>query len=697
MRPLNSLIGNCLDSLHKVSAIHGWTFKSGTILDIYIANNLLGAYVKYGEFRFALKLFDEIPNKDTVTWNSMIAGYIKYGNLKHAWELQKTMRRLGFSVDGYTFPSILKGIANEGCIHLGQQAHSTIIKMGYAGNVYPASALLDMYAKCDRIDDAFAVFQKMPERNSITWNALIAGYAEKGDIETCFWLLGSMEQEGVKLEDGTFTPLLTLLDDPDLYKLTTQVHSKIIKNGLTFQNTVCNATITSYSDCGSVEDAVKVFDAAVDSKDIVTWNSMLAAYLAYEKVSLAFKLFLEMQYSGFKPDIYTYTGILSACSDESHGKLARSLHALVMKKGVEEITSISNSLIAMYLKTHVENVEDALKIFESMDYRDSVSWNSILNGFSQHGLSEKALELFRQMRYISLDLDHYAVSAVLRCCSDLAILQLGQQVHVVALKFGLELDDFVASSLIFMYSKCGIIDDARKSFDETPKDSPITWNSIIFGYAQHGQGKIALQLFFLMKDKKIKMDHITFVAVLTACSHVGLVDEGYNILKDMESIHGIPPRMEHYACGIDLFGRAGRLEDAKELVEGMPFEPDAMVLKTLLGACKICGDIELATKVASRLLELEPEEHCTYVLLSNMYGHLQKWDDKAIIKRQMRDKGIRKVPGWSWIEVNNKVHAFNAEDCSHISFKDIYWILGVLSVEINKLKTIFMGEIPLST
>ncbi|XP_035545538.1 putative pentatricopeptide repeat-containing protein At3g25970 [Juglans regia] len=188
-----------------------------------------------------------------------------------------------------------------------------------------------------------------------------------------------------------------------------------------------------------------------------------------------------------------------------------------------------------------------------------------------------------------------------------------------------------------------------------------------------------------MKESRVKPDHITFVAILSACSHIGLLEEGCRFLKSMESEYGIPPRMEHYACGVDLYGRAGCLSEAKALIEAMPFEPDAMVWKTLLGACRICGDIELATQVASLLLEIEPEEHCTYVLLSNMYGRLRLWDAKASVTRLMRENGVKKVPGWSWMEVHNEVHAFNAEDHSHSHCEEIYLALGGLMEEIKSL------------
>lgn len=687
MRSLHSFIGSSAHAIYKAFTIHGCAIKLGTIADVYTFNNILNGYTKLKELDIARKVFDEIPQRDTVSWNTLIAGYVNSGNLVAAWEVLKLMKRCDFDVDGYTFGSILKGVGFSGRVDLGQQVHSVVVKNGYEENVYAGSALLDMYAKCQRVEDAYMVFECIPEPNSISWNALISGFSQVGDRSTAFWLSSCMEKEGVRIDDGTFAPLLTLLDDAVFYRTAMQVHGKVLKRSLDFENTVCNALITSYSECGSLGDARKVFDTTVvgGARDLVSWNSMIAAYLAHEKEDLAFLLYLDLQKMGFEPDIYTYTSIISACFEKAHRDHGRSLHGVVIKRGLENSAPISNSLIAMYLKSNNKSMEEAFGIFKSMEVKDRVSWNSILTGFSQTGLSEDAVKFFGEMRSSLVEIDHYAFSAVLRSCSDLATLQLGQQVHVLAIKSGFEDNDFVASALIFMYSKCGIIEDARKSFEATPRDSAITWNSIIFGYAQHGQGNIALDLFFLMKERKVNPDHITFVAVLTACSHIGLVEQGRKILNSMESDHGIPPRMEHYACAVDLFGRAGHLRDAKALIESMPFKPDAMVWKTMLGACRACGNIELATQVASHLLELEPEEHCTYVLLSNMFGHLKRWDEKAKVTRLMRERGVKKVPGWSWIEIKNEVHAFNAEDRSHFHCREIYQVLGALMEEIKWL------------
>ncbi|KAJ7949629.1 putative Pentatricopeptide repeat-containing protein [Quillaja saponaria] len=604
MMTLHSLIRSSAITLLKVSVTHHQAIKLGAMGNLYTSNNIINGYMKCGELCLAQELFNEMRQTDIVSWNTMISGYINCGDFQNACQVLGTMRRRGFEFDGHTFGSILKGVAYTYQLEIGQQVHSVIVKMGFSGNVFAGSALLDMYAKCGSVEDAHVVFQCLPERNYVTWNALIAGYAQIGDRETAFQLLECMEKEAVILDDGTISPLLVLLDDSEFYRLTSQVHGKIVKHGLEFVNPVCNATITAYSECGSIEDAKRIFDGSDGTRDIVTWNSMLAAYLLYDREGFAFNLFNNMQKLGFEPDIYTYTSIISACFDETHRSHGKSLHGLVIKRGLLESIAVSNALIAMYLKSNNRSMEDALKVFESMESKDHVTWNSILTGYSQVGSSEDAFRLFLYVISLGLEVDHYAFSAVLRSCSDLATLQLGQQIHALALKSGFEPNEYVGSSLVFMYSKCGIIEDARKSFEASSKNSTIIWNSIIFGYAQHGQGNIALDLFYLMSDRKVKLDHITFVAVLTACSHVGLVEQGCKFLNSMESDYGISPLMEHYACAIDLYGRAGRLDEAKALIDSMPFEPDSMVWKTFLGACRTCGDIQLASQVASLLLEL---------------------------------------------------------------------------------------------
>ncbi|CAJ2644934.1 unnamed protein product [Trifolium pratense] len=610
----------------------------------------------------AHQLFDEMPRRDTVSWNAVVSGYVNTGDLDSTWQLLNAMRISGYTFDNHTFGSILKGVARARRLELGQQLHSVMIKMKLTKNVFSGSALLDMYAKCGRVDEALVVFRYMPECNYVSWNTLIAGYSRVGDLEMAFWLLRCQELEGVGIDDGTVSPLLTLLNGVEFYSLVMQLHCKIMKHGLEALSIVTNAIITAYSECCSLQDAERVFDGAAMCRDLVTWNSMLAAYLLHKKEDLVFEIFIDMQSCGFEPDDYSYAGVISGCSVKEHKSRRESLHGLVIKRGLQVSVPISNALIAMYLAFDNRCVEDALRVFFSMDVKDCCTWNSVLAGYVQVGWSEDALRF-----------SNTAARPTSSC-------------------FGtFDTNKYVGSSLIFMYSKCGVIEDARKCFEATPNDIAIVWNSIIFGYAQHGQGKIALELFYLLRERKVKPDHITFVAVLTACSHNGLVEEGRKIIQSMESNFDIPLRMEHYACAVDLFGRAGHLEEAKALVETMPFEPDAMVLRTLLGACRSCGNIELASHVAKTLLEVEPEDHSTYVMLSDLYGRLKMWDERASVTRLMRERGVKKVPGWSWIEVKNKVYAFNDEDHSHPQREEIYKLLLQLK-EGMKLFDNFLGQ-----
>ncbi|KAK9682911.1 hypothetical protein RND81_10G106100 [Saponaria officinalis] len=683
MRTLNSVVKSYF---YDVSSNHCHLIKSGILANVQIGNKIITRYAKCGQLGFARQMFDEMLQRDTVSWNTMITGYVNCGGYETAWGLFNWMRRFEFAVDEYSFGSLLKSAAYNGDILKGEQLHCMVHKIGFLSDVVTGSSLLDMYAKCGRVGDAYMVFKMMPERNTVSWNAMIAGFVERDDFDTAFRLLDEMTKAGTSLQDGTVAPFLTMLNDPKYLSLTTQLHGIIIKHGLAFNNIVCNALLTSYAECRSLEDAEKLFNESVDAHDSITWNSMLAAYLLHHKESRVLELFRDMENVGFEPDIYTYTSVISACFEGPQQVHGKCYHCLIIKRGLEGSTAIANALIAMYVKCNGKSTVDVLRLFHSIDPKDSVSWNSVLTGFSQLGMSEDAVKFFGEMRSHDVGIDHYSFTATLRSCADLAAVELGRQVHALAFMSGLQSNEHVAGSLVFMYSKCGFLEDARRSFEDTPKDSPITWNFIIFGYAQHGQGKIALELFHKMTESKVKLDHVTFVAVLTACSHMGWVDQGREIMKTMESEYGVPPRMEHYACAIDLFGRARLLNEVRTLLESMPFEPDVMVLKTLLGACRSCGDVELANQVAKHLFEIAPEEHCSYVIMSDMFGRLKRWDEKANLTRLMRIKGVKKVPGWSCIEINHEAHSFNAEDSCHPNCKEIYDTLDELTDEMRLLK-----------
>ncbi|KAG6482068.1 putative pentatricopeptide repeat-containing protein At3g25970 [Zingiber officinale] len=671
---------------------HARLLKSGDNADVVSWNKILTAYsAPGGGLPDARKLFDEMPRRDVVSWNALVAAHVASGSHHQAWAVFRSMLSAGLRFNQYTLASLLKSAARAAELELGRQLHASTTKSGFDHDVFVGSALVDVYAKCLRMRDAVMVFEQMPEPNAVTWSAVIAGHARVGDADAALIALQQMERAGFKLEEATFAGLLTSLNAPSYHESARQVHAKIVKFGEAMGINAYNAAITAYSQCGAVEDSRKIFDKMENPKDLVSWNSLLAAYACHGLAKDAMELFVAMQKKlGMEQDMYTFTSAISACFQQENTGEGRALHALVIKRGFDATVNVSNALIAMYGKPGAgDTMEDAWKTFEFMELKDSISWNTLLTGLSQNGRSEESLRLFAlMMKSEAMEIDHYAFSAALRSCADLAVLQLGQQIHRHVLRLGFAGNEFAGSALIFMYAKCGILEDAHKAFDETLKSSPVAWNSMIFGYAQHGKGRVALSLFSKMHESGVEPDHITFVGLLTACSHSGLVKEGTKFLQSMQPVFGVALRMEHYACGVDLFGRAGQLEEAMKLVKSMPFEPDEMVWLTLLGACRVRGDLKLASRVAEHLLVLEPKHHSTYVLLSHMYSGVGMWDDRATMQRTMRSRGLSKVPGWSWVEIMNQVHCFNAEDRSHPQVEEVYKMLEVLTEMITTVSSL---------
>ena len=653
---------------------HGHLIKTNLTDNISSWNIILTSYGRWSDIRDAQKLFDEMPEKDSISWNALISACVTHEKSDLAWEIFLERTRKGIFVDQYTCGSLLKSIAASKESLRGRLLHSLILKVGLLhGNVFSGSALLDMYFKCKLPHEASSIFSCMGIKNSVSWNSMISGFVLSGDSKTALEMFKNMEREEVAPDEATFATLLSL----DLPKSSiSQLHCKFFKSGWSRDTVICNAAITAYSLCRSPEESQRIFFEMEGMRDLVSWNSMLAAY-AYEGFSLdALKLFVEMINLGFEQDDYTFTTAISAMEEEKESQTqGRSIHGLALKRGLSDKISVSNALISFYAKSNLPgSISDAMKIFDVMEKRDIVSWNSILTGLSQRGLGEEATTFFVRMIRDCCEINHYAFSAALRSCSDLAALGLGRQIHALVEKSGSSLNPFTASSLITMYSRSGAMDFARRIFDESSKDCSVTWNSILFAYAQHGHASVALDLLSCMLEREIDPDHITFVAILSACSHAGMVQRGREIMESMVSCMNL--RMEHYACMVDLYSRAGHLDEAMKIVETMPFEPDGMVLKPLLGACRIHGDLELAERVAGELVQLEPEEHSTYVMLSNVCAAKGRWGEIAKIKRIMREGGVMKVPGYSWIEVKNMVWSFNAEDTSHPEAGEIFQMLG---------------------
>ncbi|KAK9289670.1 hypothetical protein L1049_007828 [Liquidambar formosana] len=410
---------------------------------------------------------------------------------------------------------------------------------------------------------------------------------------------------------------------------------------------------------------------------------MIAGYVQHDLCAEALKVFEEMQNRGIYSDNIGFSSAISACSGIQALNQGQQIHAQSVVTGYSEDISIENALVSLYARCG--RLRDAYVAFDKIDAKDNISWNRLISGFSQSGYCEEALEVFSQMNKAGVEANLFTFGSAVSAAANIANIKQGKQIHAMMIKTGYDLETEASNVLITLCAKCGSIDDDKSEFLEMPEKNEFSWNAMITGYSQHGFGNEALNLFEEMKQLGVMPNHVTFVGVLSACSHVRLVDEGLYYFKSMSEKHGLVPKPEHYVCVVDLLGRAGFLCRTREFIEEMPIEPDAMIWGTLLSACRVHKNMEIGEFAARHLLELDPEDSATYVLLSNVYAVAGKWDCRDWTRQMMKDRGVKKEPGRSWIEVKNTVHAFFFGDRLHPLANKIYEFLRIWINEQLKL------------
>lgn len=527
------------------------------------------------------------------------------------------------------------------------------------------------YAKESKTDVAHRLFDQIPQPDLVSYNTLISAYADRGDTESAFRVFVEMRESGLDMDGFTLSGIITACcDDIDMVR---QLHSLAVSGGFDYFVSVNNTLVTYYNKNGLLEEAKLVFYGMGEVRDEVSWNSMIVAYGQHREGSKALGLFLEMGQRGFDVDMFTLASVLTAftCVEDLLG--GRQFHAKLIKTGFHQNSHVGSGLIDLYSKCR-GGMSDCRKVFEEIAEPDLVLWNTMISGFSQdENFSEDALDCFRQMQRVRYRPDDCSFVCVISACSSLSSPSQGRQIHALAIKSEIPSNRIsVNNALVAMYSKCGNLQDARRLFDRMPERNTVSLNSMIAGYAQHGSGTESLHLFQRMLDSDIAPTSITFISVLSACAHTGKVEEGQSYFNMMKEKFGIEPEAEHYSCMIDLLGRAGKLSEAEGLIEKMPFNPGSIGWAALLGACRTHGKMELAIKAGSHFLQLEPSNAVPYVMLANMYAGAGKWVEAATIRKLMRDRGVKKKPGCSWIEVNKRIHVFVAEDSSHPMIKEIY-------------------------
>ncbi|XP_012852998.1 PREDICTED: pentatricopeptide repeat-containing protein At2g03880, mitochondrial isoform X1 [Erythranthe guttata] len=567
------------------------------------------------------------------------------------------------------FSLVMKPVSRLNCYSIASQITS-----------FPIS-LFDIFLRRPRFYTVAATEWRTQPNSSSTNHLDIVDefttYCYQRDLSKAMKALDVMQTRKIWADSITYTELVKCCIANADIRQGRRVHQHVFANGYEPKTFLKNTLVNMYVKFNLLDEAHLLFDQMLE-RNVVTWTTMIAAYSNSEHKYKALEMLIMMLRDGVRPNMYTYSSVLRACEGLTNLK---QLHCCIIKVGLELDVFVRSAVIDIYSKWG--EVKSALSIFDEMVTSDLVVWNSVIGGFAQNSEGDEALNLYMRMRRSGFGADQSTLTSVLRGCTSLALLELGRQVHVHVIKFDRDL--VLNNALLDMYCKCGSLEDASFVFTRMAVKDVISWSTMIIGLAQNGYSRKALDLFDKMKSSGAKPNHITILGVLFACSHAGLVKEGDYYFKSMKKLFGIDPGREHYGCMVDLLGRAGKVEEAIELINEMKCEPDAVTWRTLLGACRVHRKMDLAEYAAKRVLSLDSHDAGTYILLSNIYANTQRWEDVENLRKSMKNVGIQKEPGCSWIEINKHVHAFILGDKAHPEINAIH-------EELNRIMWRLKGE-----
>ncbi|CAN1258377.1 Pentatricopeptide repeat-containing protein At4g21300 [Linum perenne] len=662
--------------------IHDDVLEMGFDLDMYMGSSLVKLYAENGNLQDARLLFSRMSQKDCVMWNVMLSSFARYGESGSALKTFNEMRSSGIIPNAVTFACVLSVCNAEAMIGFGYVVHGLAVTYGLQFDPQVANTIVSMYSKCRQLVDARKMFDRMSQSDLVKWNGMMAGLVQHGFMEEASNLFNEMISTGIKPDSRTFATFLPSVTDSMSFSLGKEIHGYIIRHDICLDVFLKSALIDIYCKCRNVEMAHKIFSQG-SNIDLVMCTAMISGYVLNGKDNNALEVFRWLLQENMTPNSLTMASVLPACAGLAAIKLGEELHGNILKNGLlKDSVHLESAVMDMYAKCG--RLDLAHQIFRRMSVKDAISWNSIITSCTQNSSPEEAIDLFRQMGKEGLTYNRVSISAALSACSNMPALHYGKQIHNVLVKSAVDSDVFAESALIDMYAKCGYLEVARRVFDNMAVKNEVSWNSIIAAYANNGCLDETLTLFHQMLDNGFHPDHVTFLGIISACAHAGQVDDGIRYFHYMTEVCGIPKKMEHYACVIDMFGRAGRLNEAYEMIKSMPFQPDAGVWGTLLGACRVHGNVELGKEASRYLLDLDPKNSGYYVLLANMHADASQWKSVRNIRTLMKDRGVHKVPGYSWVDVNHTTHMFVAADGSHPESTKIYSLLESLLPELRK-------------
>ncbi|ESW20787.1 hypothetical protein PHAVU_005G014800 [Phaseolus vulgaris] len=677
--PSAILLENCT-SKKELYQILPLVIKNGFYNEHVFLAKVIRLLCKFGSISEAASVFEPVEHKLDVLYHALLKGYAKNSSLDDALSFFHRMMCDGVRPVVGDYTCLLELCGGNLDLKRGREIHGQLITNGFGSNLFAMTAAVNLYAKCGQMDDAYKMFEKMPQKDLVTWTTLVAGYAQNGFAKRALHLVSQMQEAGQKPDSVTLVSVLPAVADMKALRIGRSIHGYAFRSGFESLVNVSNALLDMYFKCGSARIARMVFEG-MSRKSIVSWNTVIGGSAQNGESEEAYATFLKMLDEREVPTRVTIMGALLACANLGDLEGGRFVHRLLDQLKLDFDVSVMNSLISMYSKC--KRVDIAASIFDHLKEKTNVTWNAMILGYAQNGCVEEALNLFCMMQSQGTKLDCFTLVGVITALAEFSVNHQAKWIHGLAIRTYMDKNVFVSTALVDMYAKCGAIKTARKLFDMMQERHVITWNAMIDGYGTHGLGKEALDLFKEMQKGAVKPNDITFLSVISACSHSGFVEEGLFLFKSMKEDYDFEPNLDHYSAMVDLLGRAGRLDDAWNFLQGMTVKPGISVLGAMLGACKIHKNVELGERVAEKLFELDPNEGGYHVLLANIYASNSMWDKVAKVRRVMEKKGLHKTPGCSLVEMRNEVHTFYSGSTNHPESKRIYAFLETLGDEIK--------------
>lgn len=667
-----------MKSLKDGLKLHAHAIKSGFTPTIFTCNQLIRLYSKQGLIREAHKLFVEMPERNIFTYNTIISAHLKNQNIEQA----QMLFHLTPHKDLVTYNSMLSGYANVNGFEA--QAINLFIEMQSANSHchiddFTLTTMLNLAAKLSVLSYGIQLHSFMVktcnDKDGFSVSSLIDMYSKCG----CF-------NESCKVFDGC-SPVLDLVSK--------------------------NAMVAACCRRGELEMAINLFRKNPDLNDSISWNTLISGFAQNGSVEDSIKLFILMVENGVQLNEHTLASILGACSSLKDLKYGKELHAWILKENMILNPFICSGIVNLYCKcmnmkyaqsvyASIEaensfaissmivgyssqgNLVEARRLFDSLCEKNSVVWTALFSGYVKYQQCEFVFELLREfIKRESTVSDGLILVNVLNASAIQAASNPGKEIHGYCLRKGVKIDEKLVSAMIDMYSKCGNIKNAKNIFCIYNKRDLVIYNVMISGYAHHGYENEAIQLYEELLRRKFRPDEITFVALLSACRHAGLVEMGENYFLSMEKEYNILPETDHYACMIDLYGRANKLEKAVEFLRKIPREMDAVMWGAVLNSCKTNRNLEFLKEAEEKLLRIEGDNGARYVQLANLYAAEEKWEEMGRVRRKMRGKEVKKFAGCSWVYVENSVNIFTSADISHSKSKDIYYMLNCLTAELD--------------